>query len=138
MRETLTAEARQPASESGGGEVRRSPTGRLIRLGWKLLPLSSVLFVLPGIGFVLSARPARGPYREGEAYPFGTELQTWQVTVGFDWFAFAILFAAAAVATPRIKSGWFRAALGVSWLLIWLPHVTIGLAFALDRWFFSG
>ena len=66
-------------------------------------------------------------------YSCGSALQTWQVTVGFDWIAFATLFAASAMVVSQIKLQWFRVALLISAAMIWLPHILIGLAFALHR-----
>ncbi len=109
-----------------------APVLKPIAWGWRLLGLCSGAFVLAGIGFVLSWRPTPGPYREAVVYPFGGELQTWQVTVGFDWLAFGVLFAGAVLAAARLKSRWLWAAVLLSVFLIAFPHVVIGLAFALD------
>ncbi len=103
------------------------------RRSWQLLPFAGILYALVGLPFLLSGEPTAGPYREGERYPFGTELQAWQVTVGVDWLTFGLLFAAAAVAARQLPHRWLRAAILVSGALIWLPHLVIGLAFALDR-----
>ena len=128
----------EPETQGRGGmaDAGHDPGGRwqrVLRRGWRLLPFASILYALVGLPFLLAGEPTAGPYREGERYPFGTELQAWQVTVGVDWLAFGLLFAAAAVAAARLPSGWLRAAIFVSGALIWLPHVVIGLAFALDR-----
>ena len=101
--------------------------------GWWLLPWAGIAYALVGLPFLLTAEPTAGPYREGERYPFGTELQAWQVTVGIDWLAFGLLFAAAALAARQLPNRWLRATILVSGALIWLPHLVIGLAFVLDR-----
>ena len=103
-----------------------------IAWGWRLLSLWGAAFLLVGIGFVLSWRPTPGPYREAVVYPFGGELQAWQVTVGFDWLAFGVLFAGAVLAAARLKSRWLWTVVLLSVTLIAFPHVVIGLAFALD------
>ncbi len=126
--ETQGSERRADAKDHPGG--RRQ--GVLSR-GWRLLPFASILYALVGLPFLLAGEPTAGPYRDGERYPFGTELQAWQVTVGVDWLAFGLLFAVAAVTARQLPNHWLRAALIVSGALIWLPHLVIGLAFALDR-----
>lgn len=45
-----------------------------------------------------------GPYTVDERYPFGDAERAYQVTVGFDWIAYAIRFAAAGVAIRRSGS----------------------------------
>ena len=117
--------------DAGHGTGRRWQ--RVLRRGWQILPFASILYALIGLPFLFAAEPTSGPYREGERYPFGTELQAWQVTVGVDWLAFGLLFAAAAVAARQLPNRWLRAAIVMSGALIWLPHLVIGVAFALDR-----
>ena len=126
--ETQDRERVPPAGQDAAGRWHG-----LLRRGWRLLPWAAILYALVGLPFLLSGEPTAGPYREGERYPFGTELQAWQVTVGVDWLAFALLFVAAAVAARRLPSRSLRAAIIVSGALIWLPHLVIGLAFLLDR-----
>ena len=118
-------------AEAGYGADRRWQ--RVLRRGWQVLPVAGIFYALVGLPFLLAGEPTAGPYREGERYPFGTELQAWQVTVGVDWLAFGLLFAAAAVAARRAPNRWLRAATLVSGALIWLPHLVIGVALALDR-----
>ena len=133
MNATLETE---PQGRAHGADTGHHAGGRwqtVFRRGWRLLPFAGILYALVGLPFLLAAEPTGGPYREGERYPFGTELQAWQVTVGVDWLAFALLFAAAAVAARRLPSRWLRAAILASGALIWLPHLVIGVAFALDR-----
>ena len=111
----------------------RSPALGHVAARWRLLSLASLVFFLPGIAFLLSWQPTPGPYTVDQRYPFGSALQTWQVTVGFDWVAFATLFAVSAMVASQLKLRWFRIAVLVSGAIIWLPHIFIGLAFALHR-----
>ncbi len=113
--------------------MNRSPALRHVAARWRLLSLTSLVFFLPGVAFLLSWQPTPGPYTVGQTYPFGSALQTWQVTVGFDWVAFATLFAASAMVTSQIKLRWFRVALLMRAAMIWLPHIFIGVAFMLHR-----
>ena len=113
--------------------LHRSPAFGHVPLGWRLVSLSSLAVCLLGLLFMLSWRPTAGPYTVDVTYPFGSALQAWQVTVGFDWVAFGVLFAASALAAARLRVRWFRAALLVSGALLWFPHLVIGLAFALAR-----
>ncbi len=129
-----TLETETQGSERSA-DARDHPGGRwqgVLPRGWRLLPWVSILYALVGLPFLLAGEPTAGPYREGERYPFGTELQAWQVTVGVDWLAFALLFAAAAMVARTVPSRSLRAALIVSGALIWLPHLVIGLAFAFN------
>lgn len=64
-----------------------------------------------------------------ERYPFGSALRTWQVTVGFDWVAYAILLGAVGFVARRARSRPLWAAVGVSFAILWFPHVAIGVAF---------
>jgi hypothetical protein len=70
--------------------------------------------------------------RENERYPFGDAERTWQVTVGFDWIAYAILFAVAGVAVRRVGGRRLWALMGLSFAILWFPHLAIGVAMALD------
>ena len=133
MNATLETETQGSERRANAGHDAGSRWHGMLRRGWRLLPWVSILYMLVGLPFLLAGDPTVGPYREGERYPFGTELQAWQVTDGVDWLAFGLLFAAAAVAAHQLPNRWLRAALIVSGALIWLPHLVIGLAFALDR-----
>ncbi len=129
--ETQASEGRADAGHDAGDASGRWQG--VLRRGWRLLPFAGILYALVGLPFLLTGEPTGGPYREGERYPFGTELQAWQVTVGVDWLAFALLFAVAAAVARQLPSRSLRVALIVSGALIWLPHLVIGLAFAIDR-----
>jgi hypothetical protein len=87
---------------------------------------------LIGLVFAQSMRPTGGPYEMNERYPFGDAERTWQVTVGFDWIAYAILFAVAGVAVRRVGGRKLRVFMAVSFAILWFPHLAIGVAMALD------
>jgi hypothetical protein len=108
---------------------------RSISLGWKLLSLSGAVFLLFGIGFVLSWQPAAGPYSVGGAYPFGSYLKAWSVSMGFAMIAFAVLFAGFAILAAQVKRRWIWLALLFSWLVFWFPHAFIALSLILDGGF---
>ncbi len=99
------------------------------RWGWRAFVAVAVLTALIGLFFAASMDPTGGPYTMDERYPFGSALRTWQVTVGFDWIAYAILFGAAGSVARRTSSRPLWAALAVSFVIIWFPHVAIGVAF---------
>ena len=99
---------------------------------WRAASLASLFFLLVGFVFAATMRPTPGPYEVDAVYPFGDALRTWQVTVGFDWLAFGILFGAAALMAPRVPSRWFRVAVVASGLLILVPHAVIAAAIVLQ------
>mgnify|MGYP001072359664 CR=1 FL=1 len=83
-----------------GGGVRINSDSKAFRplaLGWKLLCLSGIMFVLGGIVWILQWKPSTGPYLVGENYPFGGYVEAWQVSMGFAFVAFGVLFAGACI-----------------------------------------
>ncbi len=125
--ETMTRNsttATEPASQT-------TTTKALHRWGWRIFIVATAVTAIIGLFFAASMNPTSGPYTVDERYPFGSALRTWQVTVGFDWIAYAILFAAAGSIAHRTKDRRLWIAIGVSFVLIWSPHVLIGIAIAL-------
>ncbi len=117
-------------SPAAGPLEETTPRTRLQRWGWRAFVAATVVSALIGLFFAASMDPTGGPYAVDERYPFGSALRTWQVTVGFDWIAYAILFGVAGSLARRAGSRLAWAALGVSFAILWLPHVAIGIAFA--------
>ncbi len=101
------------------------------RWGWRCFIAATAVTGIIGLFFAASMDPTGGPYAVDQRYPFGSALRTWQVTVGFDWVAYAILFGAAGALARRTRSGSLWTALGVSFVVLWFPHVAIGMAFLL-------
>lgn len=120
--------ARTPSPTSGRADDSASRAG-LKRWGWRAFVAATAVTAVIGLFFAASMDPTSGPYAVDERYPFGSALRTWQVTVGFDWIAYAILFGAAGSVARRVRSRPLWVALGVSFAILWLPHVAIGVAF---------
>ena len=107
------------------------PAFRAAPLSWRLLSASGIPLSIGGINFIIRFwEPTAGPYRANELYPYGDHLHAWAVSFGFTWLAFGLLFAAFALLGSRDASRVVWAALLASWLICWLPHGVIGLAFA--------
>ncbi len=119
-RTTPPASGRVDASAWGVGRKR---------WGWRAFLAATAVTAAIGLFFAASMDPTGGPYAVDERYPFGSALRTWQVTVGFDWIAYAILFGAAGSAVRRARSRPLWVALGVSFAILWVPHLAIGVAF---------
>lgn len=100
------------------------------RWGWRAFLAATAVTAIIGWFFAASMDPTSGPYVMDERYPFGSALRTWQVTVGFDWIAYAILFGAAGSLARRARDRRLWVALGVSFAILWFPHVAIGVALA--------
>lgn len=115
-----------------GGIVASRVAYRAASLGWRLLAHAGWPLSVAGALFVIRFwSPTSGPYRANVRYPFGTHLNAWAVSFGFTWMAFGLLFSALALLAPRapsIRSAWFT--LLVAWMVCWLPHGVIGVAFA--------
>jgi len=123
--ETIT---RTPPPTSARVDEAASRVG-LKRWGWRAFVAVTAVTAVIGLFFAASMDPTSGPYAVDERYPFGSALRTWQVTVGFDWIAYAILFGAAGSAVRRARSRPLWVALGVSFAILWVPHLAIGVAF---------
>jgi hypothetical protein len=110
----------------------RSVSLKSLTLGWRLLWLSGLLFVPGGILWLTRWEPSWGPYAVGERYPFGSDVQAWEVSMGFAFVAFGILFSGATILACKARSRWAWTALLLSWVLLMLPHAVIVLAFIID------
>ena len=122
---------RTPRSDSGPVDETTSKVG-LKRWGWRAFVAATAVTALIGLFFAASMNPTSGPYAVDERYPFGSALRTWQVTVGFDWIAYAILFGAVGSVARRAGSRPLWIATGVSFVILWFPHVAIGIAFLMS------
>jgi hypothetical protein len=118
-----------PTAEPTG---TREPSSIGRRWPGRLFGAAVVVTGIIGLVFAQSMHPTAGPYAMNERYPFGDAERTWQVTVGFDWIAYAILFAVAGVAVRRVGGGRLWALMGLSFAILWFPHLAIGVAMALD------
>jgi len=108
------------------------PRPAIKRWAGRLFGATVAVTGLIGLVFAQSMHPTSGPYTMNERYPFGDTERTWQVTVGFDWIAYAILFAVAGVAVRRVGGRKLWALMAVSFAILWFPHLAIGVAMALD------
>lgn len=111
---------------------RVNAASTLLPFAWRLLSWSGIPLSLAGLAFTVRFwRPSPGPFVANRAYPFGSHLNAWAVSFGFTWLAFGLLFSGATAYVARNKSwaGW--ALLAATWVLCWLPHVVIGIGFAL-------
>lgn len=121
---------------SGGVAATLRDAHREAARGWRLLAYGAGPLALAGLLFVVRFWvPTGGPYLANVRYPFGTHLAAWAVSFGFTWVAFALVFAALALvggrsAAPPGDARVVWAALLGAWLLCWLPHAVIGVAFA--------
>lgn len=107
------------------------PAFRTATLGWRLLGASGVSLSILGVNFIIRFwTPTVGPYRANELYPFGGHLHAWAVSFGFTWIAFGLLFAVFALSVSRTANHTVWIAMFVAWLLCWIPHGIIGVAFA--------
>jgi hypothetical protein len=113
--------------------ARAHPPGtRREKWAWRLYGANVVVTALIGLLFAQSMDPTSGPYTVGERYPFGHAERTYQVTVGFDWIAYAILLAVAGVAVRRAGGRGLWALLAGSVALLWFPHVLIAAVMVLN------
>jgi hypothetical protein len=107
------------------------PAFRSSSLGWRLLGASGIPLSVGGINFIVRFwKPTAGPYRANELYPYGSHLNAWAVSFGFTSLAFGVLFAGLALLGSRSAKLAVWATLLGTWLVCWLPHGVIGLAFA--------
>ena len=99
--------------------------------GWRLLAISGVPLSLGGLGFAVRFwHPTSGPYLANQRYPYGGHLNAWAVSFGFTWLAFGLLFAGLVLLGSKEAKRAIWVTLLASWLLCWLPHGVIGIAFA--------
>ena len=104
---------------------------RTSTLGWRLLAWSGITLSLGGLGFVARFwKPTEGPYLANEIYPYGSHLNAWAVSFGFTWIAFGLLFSGLATLGAREARATVWLTLLAAWMLCWLPHGVIGVAFA--------
>lgn len=109
--------------------ARRKP----LLSGQNLLSIAGLGFIPAGIILILlSWHPTPGPYRVGGRYPYGGSLEAWQVSMGFAFVAFGVLFVAGIAAAVRLKSRRLWGAMLAAYVLVWFPHAFLGAAFFLD------
>lgn len=107
------------------------PAFRSASLNWRLLGASGIPLSVLGVNFILRFwRPTAGPYLANELYPYGDAVHAWAVSFGLTWLAFGLLFTVLALSGSRNASRVVWSALLATWLICWLPHGIIGLAFA--------
>jgi len=95
---------------------------------WNLLSLAGAGFVPGGALLVFIAwQRTPGPYIIGERYPFGSYTSTWQVSLGFAFVAFGMLFLGAIPAARVLRSRVLLICLLGGYVLIWFPHAWIGV-----------
>jgi hypothetical protein len=113
--------------------ISRSVGNRILlsfRTGWGLLIFAGFGYIPGGIFLVILAwQSTPGPYEIGKLYPFGSELNAWQVTNGFAFLAFGLLFCAVLLNAVKFKSRLLWTAALVSFVLMWFPHAIIGISF---------
>jgi hypothetical protein len=100
--------------------------------GWFLLFLSGLLFVPGGFAWLIRWIPTPGPYMVGEIYPFGGHIEAWQVSMGFAFVAFGMIFSGLSVLACKLKNKWTWLLLLTGWILLMFPHILIGITFILD------
>lgn len=120
----------QPSATGSAPKRLRGPRAR--RWGWRLYGALTGLIALIGLVFAQSMHLTGGPYTVDERYPFGDAERAYQVTVGFDWIAYAILLAVAGVAVRRAGGRGLWALLAGSVALLWFPHVLIAAVMVLN------
>lgn len=97
--------------------------------GWNLLAFSGFAYVLGGVLLVvLTWKPKPGPYAIGERYPYGGYLEAWQVSLGFAFLAFGILFGVGSLIGSKVRNKYLWLGLLASFVLMWFPHLFIGVA----------
>ncbi|OGO65216.1 MAG: hypothetical protein A2030_03320 [Chloroflexi bacterium RBG_19FT_COMBO_50_10] len=108
-------------------------TFRALNIGWRLLALSGLWFIPSGAILIwMSWHPTPGPYVIGERYPYGTLSEAWQVSLGFGWVAFGLLFFGMALLGEQWKSRWLWFSLLISTILVLFPHIWFGVMMVLD------
>ena len=111
--------------------LRLSPNFRTAELGWRFLSVSGILLSVGGINFIIRFwQPTSGPYLANKLYPYGDHLHAWAVSFGFASLAFGLLFSSITLWGSGDATRLFWTTLLVTWLIYWLPHLLIGLAFA--------
>ena len=104
-----------------------------LRTGWGLLAFAGFGYVPGGALLVLLTwQVTPGPYEIGQLYPYGSYLNAWQVTNGFAFAAFGLLFVTAVIAAAASKSRLLWLAALASFALMWFPHAYMGMAFFAD------
>jgi hypothetical protein len=78
---------------------------------------------------LLSWKATPGPYEIGRLYPYGSYLNAWQVTNGFSFMAFGLLFLTAVFAAAKYRSQLLWVVALGSYILMWFPHAYMGVAF---------
>jgi hypothetical protein len=102
-------------------------------IGWRLLAWSGMWFIPSGAILIwMSWHPTPGPYTIGERYPYGTLTEAWQISLGFSWVAFGLLFVGMALTGERLKSHWLWLSLLISTILVLFPHIWLGVMMVID------
>jgi hypothetical protein len=108
-----------------------APAFRAAPRSWRVLSASGLPLSVGGIGFAIRFwDPTAGPYLANRVYPYGSHLNAWAVSFGFTWLAFGLLFTALTLLGSRAASRVVWGMLLGSWLICWLPHGVIAVAFA--------
>jgi len=101
--------------------------------GWNLLAFSGFSYVAGGaLLVVLTWKPKPGPYSIGERYPYGGYLEAWQVSLGFAFLAFGILFGIGSLIGSKVRNKYLWSGLLASFVFMWFPHLLLGIALVLD------
>jgi hypothetical protein len=103
-------------------------------IGWRLLTWSGIWFIPSGtVSIWMSWQPTPGPYIIGERYAYGTLVEAWQISLGFSWVAFGLLFVGMALTGERLKSRWLWLSLLMSTMLVMFPHIWLGVMMVLEE-----
>jgi len=114
-------------------EGPKSTTPARLGLGTLLLLMAGLGYVPGGILLIVASwKPTAGPYLIGQQYPYGGPLETWQVSAGFAFAAFGVVFAGLCYAQSRRGSRLLWALLLLGFVLMWVPHSWIGIAFLME------
>ena len=101
-----------------------------LRTGWGLLAFAGFGYIPGGVLLILLTwQPTSGPYEIGRLYPYGSDLNAWQVANGFAYIAFGLLFCTTLVGSAKLKSGLLWVFALISFVLMWFPHAFIGITF---------
>ena len=106
------------------------PAFRGAAASWRVLSASAIPLGVGGINFIVRFwKPTAGPYLANKLYPYGDHLHAWAVSFGFASLAFALLFVALTLLASRQATWLAWTVLLAAWLIYWLPHGLIALAF---------
>jgi hypothetical protein len=60
-------------------------------------------------------------------------IEAWQISLGFSWVAFGLLFVGMALTGERLKSRWLWLSLLMSTMLVMFPHIWLGVMMVLEE-----